>query len=152
MDAPTRRPPTAVRATTDNLGFLLAKAASRWNEALGDALRERGFPEVRPAYGSVLLPLFEEDGLRMGRLAARARLAKQTLTSMARQLERDGLVRREVDGEDGRAWRLYLTERGRRLLPAAEDALADLEARLAERLSAADAEALRHGLKGVMDL
>jgi DNA-binding MarR family transcriptional regulator len=141
-----------VRASPDNLGFLLAKAATRWNELLAAALAERGFPEVRAAYGSVLLPLFEEDGLRMGRLGARARLAKQTLTSMASQMERDGLVRRQADAEDGRACRLFLTARGRRLLPAAEEALADLEACVAERLSSEDTEALRHGLKGVMDL
>jgi hypothetical protein len=35
-----------------------------------------GFPDVRPSHGSILLPLFEEDGLRMGELAARARLSK----------------------------------------------------------------------------
>jgi DNA-binding MarR family transcriptional regulator len=150
--APPGRRAAPRRATTENLGFLLAKAATRWNELLADALAERGLPEVRPAYGSVLLPLFEADGLRMGGLAARARLAKQTLTSMVRQMERAGLVRREPDGEDARAWRVFLSARARRLQPAAEDALAEIETRLAGRLSAMDIDALRHGLKGVMDL
>jgi DNA-binding MarR family transcriptional regulator len=140
------------RTTTDSLGFLLAKAATRWNERLVEALGERGFPEVRASYGSVLLPLFEEDGLRMGSLARRGRLAKQTLTTMVRQMERDGLVRREPDAEDARAWRVFLTERALRLQPAAEAALADLEDRVAERLGSDVAETLRHGLKGVMDL
>ena len=31
-----------------------------------------GYADVRPSYGSVLLPLFEQDGLRMGELARRA--------------------------------------------------------------------------------
>jgi DNA-binding MarR family transcriptional regulator len=140
------------RATTQSLGFLLAKAATRWNELLVDELAERGFAEVRASYGSVLLPLFEEDGLRMGPLAARGRLAKQTLTSMVRQMERDGLVRREPDPADGRASRVFLTERSRRLRPAAETALADLEARVAEHMSAELTAALRRGLKGVMNL
>jgi DNA-binding MarR family transcriptional regulator len=154
MPSPATQTPRAlpVHATTQNLGFLLSKAATRWNELLAAALSERGFPEVRPAYGSVLLPLFEADGPRMGPLATRARLAKQTLTTMVRQMERDGLVRREPDPDDGRAWRVFLTERAWRLLPAAEEALADLEARVAERLSAAGIETLRHGLRGVMDL
>ena len=39
----------------------------------------------------------------MGELARRARLAKQTMTTMVRLLERDGLVRRETDPADGRA-------------------------------------------------
>ena len=38
----------------------------------------------------------------MGELARRARLAKQTMTTMVRLLERDGLVRREPDPDDRR--------------------------------------------------
>src|ERR687886_1086382 len=102
-----------MRATRDNLGYLLAKASQRWNELLADGFRREGFGEVRPSYGSVLLPLFEEDGLRMGELARRSRLSKQTMTTLVRLLERDGLVRRERDPEDGRAFRIRLTRRGR---------------------------------------
>src|SRR5687768_4652014 len=68
---------TVVRAPNRaNLGFELAKASQRWNELLHAEFTARGFGEVRPAYGSVMLPLFEQDGLRMGELAARARLSK----------------------------------------------------------------------------
>ena len=56
-----------------NLGFLLAKASQRWNELLYARFSERGFGEVRPAYGSILLTLFEEDGLRIGELGRSAR-------------------------------------------------------------------------------
>ncbi len=52
---------------------------------------------MRPSYGSILVPLFEEDGLRIGELGRRARLSKQTMTTMVRLLARDGLVRRERD-------------------------------------------------------
>src|SRR5438552_1011992 len=48
---------------TGNLGFLLAKASQRWNELLTERFAQHGFSEVRPSYGSVLLPLFEQDGL-----------------------------------------------------------------------------------------
>jgi len=74
----------ADRLDTGNLGFLLAKASQRWNELLAERFFERGFGEVRPSYGSVLLPLFEEDGLRMGQIAERARLSKQTMTTLVR--------------------------------------------------------------------
>jgi DNA-binding MarR family transcriptional regulator len=111
----------------DNLGFLLAKASQRWNELLHQAFADAGFPEVRPAYGSLLVPLFEEDGLRQGELARRARLSKQTLTTMTRALERDGLVQRRIDPEDARATRIYLTPRARKLRPVAERVLRELE-------------------------
>jgi DNA-binding MarR family transcriptional regulator len=116
------------RATRDNLGFLLAKASQRWNELLQEAFAQEGFPEVRASYGSVLLPLFEEDGLRIGEVAGRARLSKQTMTTMVRLVERDGLVERRPDPGDGRATRVHLTKRGRSFKPIAERVLADLDA------------------------
>ena len=123
------------RADTGNVGFLLAKASARWNELLSAAFVERGFGEVRPAYGSILLPLFEEDGLRMGELGRRALLTKQTMTTLIAQMERDGLVRREPDPIDARARRVLLTTRAQDFQPIAEAVLADLEARVAEHLS-----------------
>ena len=93
----------------DDLGFLLAKATQRWNELLQERFRAAGWSAVRPSYGSILVPLFEEDGLRIGELARRARLSKQTMTTMVRLLERDRLVRRKRDPDDGRAFRIALT-------------------------------------------
>ncbi len=124
------------RATRENLGFLLAKASQRWNELLYEQFVAAGFPEVRPSYGSILLPLFEEDGLRMGELAARARLSKQTMTTMVRLLERDGLVERRADPSDGRASLVFLTERARCFRPVAEATLAELDRLVVATLSA----------------
>jgi len=134
------------RATRENLGFLLAKASQRWNELLQEAFAREGFPEVRASYGSVLLPLFEEDGLRMGEVARRARLSKQTMTTMVRLAERDGLVERRQDERDRRATRVHLTERGRRFNPVAERVLRELdqsaETALGERGASATVRAL----------
>ena len=138
------------RATRQNLGYLLAKASQRWNELLYEAFVGEGFGDVRPSYGSILLLLFEEDGLRMGELASRARLSKQTITTLVRLTERNGLVRRERDREDGRAYRIHLTPRARSFLPVAERALAGLDDRVASRLSPADRTILTESLKEVM--
>jgi DNA-binding MarR family transcriptional regulator len=140
------------RATRANLGFLLAKASQRWNELVYAHFSERGYGEVRPAYGSILVPLFEEDGLRMGELAGRARLAKQTMTTMVRLLERDGLVRREADPDDGRATRVFLTERSHDFRPVAEGVLEELEAVVTRSLGARRARQLEIDLKEVCDL
>jgi DNA-binding MarR family transcriptional regulator len=111
----------------ENLGFLLAKASQRWNELLAERFAAAGFPEVRPAYGSLLVPLFEEDGLRQGELARRARLSKQTLTTMARALEAAGLVERRADPADARATRLFLTKRAWDFAPVAGRILVELD-------------------------
>ena len=142
----------ADRADTGNLGFLLAKASQHWNELLGKGFAERGFGEVRPSYGSVLLPLFEEDGLRMGQIAERARLSKQTMTTMVRLCERDGLVYRERDPRDARAFHIYLTDRAKDFRPVARVILRELDAKVLATLGERQRSALARALKGVMDL
>ena len=149
--ATTKRAPGA-SATRSNVGFLLAKATQRWNELLIDAFAAAGYPEVRPSYGSLLIPLWEEDGLRMGELAARARLSKQTITTMARLLERDGLVIREPDPQDARATRVRLTDRAKEFRAAAEEVLVDLYERLVERLSEKRTAELQRTLVEVSEL
>jgi DNA-binding MarR family transcriptional regulator len=139
-------------ATTSNLGFLLAKASQRWNELLYEHFVARGFAEVRPSYGSLLLPLFEEDGLRMGQLAQRARLSKQTMTTMVRLLERDGLVTRERDAVDGRAFRIHLTDRASEFQPVAEEVLGELNYQVQQALTPRATTALERALKGVIAL
>lgn len=138
--------------TTSNLGFELAKGSQRWNERLTAAFATRGFPEVRAAYGSVLLPLFEEDGLRMGDIAARARLSKQTITTLVRRVADAGLVRRVVDPTDARAARIELTPRGHELAAVAADVVASLDRGVRARLSAEEYQALRRGLRALMEL
>ena len=131
----------------NDLGFLLAKATQHWNELLMERFRAAGWSEVRPSYGSILVPLFEEDGLRMGELARRARLSKQTMTTMVRLLEREQLVRRERDPADGRAFRIVLTAKARRFEPTAEGTLAELAALALQRLGERRLAALKHDLK-----
>jgi DNA-binding MarR family transcriptional regulator len=140
------------RATRANLGFLLAKASQRWNELLYAHFSERGYSEVRPAYGSILLPLFEEDGLRIGELGRRARLAKQTMTTMVRLMERDGLLIREPDPGDGRATRVRLTARALEFGPVVEQVLGELDRLVTQALGAPRSRDLAHDLKEVSEL
>jgi DNA-binding MarR family transcriptional regulator len=142
----------ARRLDRENLGFLLAKASQRWNELLASGFAERGFAEVRPSYGSVLLPLFKEDGLRMGQIAEHARLSKQTMTTLVRLCERDGLVVRQRDADDGRAFCIYLTDRAKAFRPVAEEVLSDLDDLVLTALGGRKQTALARALKGVMDL
>ena len=138
--------------TTDNVGFLLAKASQRWNELLHERFVDAGFAEVRAAYGALLVPLYEQDGLRLGELARRARLSKQTLTTMARALERDGLIERRPDPADARATLVHLSARGRALRPVVERALRELEGVLADAVPTDRHEELREALRAISNL
>jgi DNA-binding MarR family transcriptional regulator len=156
MQSPRARPLGARRPsgapTRSNVGFALAKASQRWNELLAEEFAAQGFLEVRPSYGSVLLPLFEEDGLRMGELATRSRLPKQTVTTLVRQVVEAGLATRRDDPADGRAARIFLTERAQAFAPVAGRIVGRLERRVAGRMTSREYRAFCSGLEAVIGL
>jgi DNA-binding MarR family transcriptional regulator len=134
------------KLTRRNLGFLLAKASQYWNERLHALFSEEGYADVRPSFGAILVPLFEEDGLRLGELANRAKLSKQTMTTMVRLVEKSGYVKTRPDSEDARATRVYLTTRARDFRPCAERALAQLEGEARKALGSERYDAIETGL------
>jgi DNA-binding MarR family transcriptional regulator len=136
----------------DDIGFLLAKAGQRFNELLLERFAAAGFPDVRASYGSVLVPLFSHGDMRLGEIAEASRLSKQAMTSVVKQCEQAGLVARSRDPDDGRAFQISLTARGRRFQSVAEAAMAELDARVMAVLGTRKRDALIEALRGVMDL
>jgi len=136
----------------DNLGFLLAKASQRWNELLAERFRVAGYSDVRPSFGSVLVPLIEEDDLRVGELARRARLSKQAMTTLVRSVEQAGLVVREPDAADGRATRVRLTPKGQAFRSVAEQTLRELDDLVWGVLDDEELDRLVNALRKVVEL
>ena len=149
---PASEPAAVAALGRDDLGFLLAKATQRWNELLAEHFAAAGYADVRPSYGSVLLPLYEQDGLRMGELARRARLSKQTMTTMIRRLEGDRLVERRPDPQDARASLIFLTPRSRQFEPVAAATLRGLDTLARRRLGAQGVAAVKEALRDLVEL
>ena len=146
------RTTTRTALTTTNVGFLLAKASQHFNELLLERFADRGFAEVRASYGSVLVPLVEQDALRLGELAAVSRLSKQAMTGLVKLCEQDGLVVRERDADDGRAFKVFLSARGRRFRAVADEVLRELDEELVRSLGTRKRDPLVEALRGVIDL
>jgi DNA-binding MarR family transcriptional regulator len=144
--------PRTSRPASDDVGFLLAKASAHFNEVLLGHFVEAGFPEIRGSFGSLLLPLFERDGRRVGELAAAGRLSKQSMTGLVAACEHAGLVERERDPVDGRAFVVRLTTHGRRFQTVAQRVLDELDHELRDALGSKNHDALINALKGVMEL
>lgn len=68
----------------------------------------------------LLLHLWDQDGLTQKDLVERLGYEQPTVAATLSRMERDGLVYRRPDPLDGRAQRIWLTERGRSLQAAAE--------------------------------
>ena len=90
---------------------------------------------LTPFHWGVLCCLWQEDGQPTLVLAAELRQLPSTLTGVLKTMERRGLVRRELDAEDRRVWRVWLTDAGAALqpvlLPKAERLLRDVLSPLA---------------------
>jgi DNA-binding MarR family transcriptional regulator len=74
------------------------------------------------------------------------------MTGLVRDCEADGLVERVRDPDDGRAFNVRLTARGRAFRDVAEDVLEELNDVLTQSLGRRNHEALVRALKGVIDL
>jgi DNA-binding MarR family transcriptional regulator len=95
--------------------FRLHHAFPSFLDSLG-----RGSPlagKLRPGMGSVLLALLEEDDCNVKALVERLHLRNGTLTGLLDRLEESGLITRTACPDDGRAFRVRLTRRGRALGP-----------------------------------
>ncbi len=88
----------------------------------------------------------------MSDIAHRGRLSKQTMTTMVRLCERDGLVERRPDPRDRRATRVHLTAKAKRFRTKAEAVLAALEDEANAVLGPRDRRSLRRSLTALQDL
>ncbi|MDX1624172.1 MAG: MarR family transcriptional regulator [Gemmatimonadota bacterium] len=133
------------------LGELFDRCAERWRARLVQGCRRAGFSEVSATTCQVLRPLFEEDGLPISEVGARAGLAKSSMTTIVRGLVDDGLVRVEQDGEDHRVKRLRLTARGRDLERALDDGATRLQHRVTATLGPQGRHQLFRTLERLLD-
>jgi DNA-binding MarR family transcriptional regulator len=134
-----------------HLGSLLAEGADRWRDRLVEACRLAGFAGVTPTVCQVLWPLFEEDGLPISEVGQRAGLAKSSMTTIVRGLERDGLVRLETDRGDQRVKRLWLTPRARELERVLGDGITRLRHRVTATLGIQGQQQLHQNLVRLLD-
>jgi DNA-binding MarR family transcriptional regulator len=93
----------------DSLGYLINRAARAFASRLGSELRPF---EVGIGQWAVLMHLWGNDGMTQAQLARRVAIEQPTMVRTIDRMERDGLVNRRPDPNDGRASRITLTERG----------------------------------------
>ena len=84
-----------------------------------------------------LLPYIDIDGTRSVELARRVGVTKQAVGRLVKELEEDGLLRREADGADGRAFLVKFTDEGLEYLTRMHKCIAQVE-REYERMVGAD--------------
>jgi DNA-binding MarR family transcriptional regulator len=131
------------------LARLLAMAYRQLVDDLHRELAARGWSDVRPAFGFLLLAL-REGPVSLRELVATLGTSKQAVSKLADAMVAAGLVERVADPRDARAKDLRLTARGRALLADVEEIYGELETGWAETLGAEAVESLRRDLDAVV--
>ena len=138
----SRLPDTSARRAPENIGVLLREPFLALTDQVHERLAEAGYPEIRPAHGTVF-QFLDDEGTRVSVLAERAQMTKQSMAELVAHLEAHGYVERIPDPSDRRAKLVRATRRGRASYPVALGAIADTEARWTDRLGESKMRRLR---------
>ena len=148
-DAPAPPGGAAAGQAAVPLARLLAIAYRSLVVSLHEELAERGWGDVRPQYGYVLLACRDRP-TTSGEVAALLGVSKQAASKLVDAMVGAGLLLRRSSAEDARAKPLVLSAGGRRLLGTVEDVYAELEERWAAVIGRRRLEALRSDLVRVV--
>jgi DNA-binding MarR family transcriptional regulator len=129
---------------TSHLGYALRRAQV-W--VFQDFIRTLSVIDIRPAQYSVLVVIGANPGLSQAELADRLAIERARLVHMLDHLQRRGLTERLPSPTDRRTHALQLTRDGHKLLKRAKALAARHEARLTEKLGAAERQHVMDMLK-----
>ena len=96
-----------------SLPMLLLRAREACMTNFRPILSEHGLTEQQ---WRVIRALAEINGLELKELAERTLILKPSMTGIIDRLERDGLVRRKKDRDDGRKTCIWLTRKASRII------------------------------------
>lgn len=88
------------------------------------------------SHAHALMELMRNPGVRQLDLARILGLSRSAVSRMVDQLQRRGWIKRRADNNDGRAWRLSLSARGRRLARRIDEASIARFSAILDRISA----------------
>jgi DNA-binding MarR family transcriptional regulator len=98
-------------AREHGIGRLLLMARRDFMYRLAQRMQDAGL-ELLPRSSGALLPFIDLEGTRSVDLARRMGITKQGVTKLVKELIERGLLRRQDDDSDGRAFRVVFTEGG----------------------------------------
>ena len=127
------------------LVYLLSVAQRRVQRALVAS----SVDAVPPAQAGLLFVLGKRDGALMGEAGAALDLGPAGISGLVDRMAAAGLVERRVDPGDARAFRIYLTAKGRKALLRAKDVAHETNARLMEGFSAQEIDVVARWLTGI---
>ena len=127
------------------LVYLLSVAQRRVQRALAAS----SVDAVSPAQAGLLFVLGKQDGALMGEAGAALDLGPAGISGLVDRMAAAKLVERRADREDGRAFRVWLTPKGRAALSRAKAGAAEVNARLSEGFTSAEIDIVARWLTSI---
>ncbi len=131
----------------NSVGFHINKTASLMRIGLLRAFQEK-YPEITVDYWVILNRLWLQDGMIQTELARLTAKDNASMTRMLDGMQRKSLIKRQPDENDRRAYRIFLTQKGKELEAPLKTIAAENHARALKNLSEADVE----NLKGFLEI
>jgi DNA-binding MarR family transcriptional regulator len=125
-------------------GFLLNKAAQRIRELYEDALNPM---KLSTKHAGVLLILEERGSISQHELGKCAYIDRTTIVNLIDDMEKLGLVERKAHPLDRRSHAIYLTAKGKGLLPLIDKNAVEAEKKFLAALSAQEQKNLVQTLR-----
>ncbi|MHC2582299.1 DNA-binding MarR family transcriptional regulator [Bradyrhizobium diazoefficiens] len=107
--------------------------------------------EVTPAQAGLLFILGRQDGVLMGEAGAALDMGPAGISGLVDRTAAARLIERRADCEDGRAWRVWLTPKGRTVLAQAKTSAAEINAALTDGFTSAEIDIVAHWLSSIQD-
>lgn len=101
---------------------------------------------MRYSYRHILKPLMENDGLTQLELVKITGLKAPTISISLRNMERDGIVRREKNNSDRRETYVYITDKGKKMYAKVLEALDKAERTMLKNIPTKELRAMREVL------
>lgn len=107
--------------------------------------------EVTPAQAGLLFVLGKQDGVLIGEAGAALDLGPAGISGLVDRTAAAKLIERRADRADGRAWRIWLTPKGRTALAQAKAGAAEINAALTDGFTAAEIDIIARWLMSIQD-
>ncbi|MDA9528101.1 MarR family winged helix-turn-helix transcriptional regulator [Bradyrhizobium sp. CCBAU 25338] len=106
---------------------------------------------VTPAQAGLLFILGKQDGVLIGEAGAALDMGPAGISGLVDRTAAAKLIDRRADREDGRAWRIWLTPKGRSALAQAKTSAAEVNAALTEGFTAAEIDIVARWLTSIQN-
>ena len=106
---------------------------------------------VTPAQAGLLFILGKQDGVLIGEAGAALDMGPAGISGLVDRTAAAKLIDRRADREDGRAWRIWLTPKGRTALAQAKTSAAEVNAALTQGFTAAEIDIVARWLTSIQD-